>query len=403
MLPTGGRRSASRPGADTLPRLLTAIAVCATATLLITSGMLYAAGDPKPRPAGHQIDARDVTTFTVRVPRESSSIALASFVATAAKLPGVESATAATVGSWQGLGMHDRVTVRCDGCMRGGLALPVLTQRVRFHVVGPSYFDTVGIEVNSGREFGLGDRPEGQRVLVVNEAFGRRIGLVNPVGTRVQLGGLQGNWYTIVGVAADTEAVGIGAASATEPALYLAALQHPPRIVSLMVRGGVPPDESLLRTAKAAGLFPVSHVARLEREVAEFAAPVFWFSRILGGLALLTVVFAMIGVHAVLADRVRRLTSEIGVRRALGARGRHIALLLVRAVAWPTVGGLVIGILFGVQLADVLATLFGGVETMDTVMYALAVAVVFGAAAVGATLPARRAMQIDPAEALRAF
>lgn len=402
LLATGGR-AGGRSGGDTLERLLTAVAICATATLMIASALLYAAGDWEPGSVGRHIDNRGVTTFTVRVPPEEPSIALASFIAAAETLAGVGSATAATVGSWQGLGMHDRITVLCDGCVRGGLALPVVAQHVRFHAVGPSYFDTLGIEVASGREFDVGDRRESRRVLVVNEAFGRRIGLSSPVGARVHLGGLQGHWYTIVGVARDTEAVGIGAAGASEPAIYVSALQHPPLVATLLVRGGAAPGEALLRIAKDAGLSPISRVASLQREVSMLAAPVHWFSRIFGGLALLTIAFAVIGIHGVLADRVRRLTSEIGLRRALGARGRHIVLLLLRAVAWPTIGGLVVGMLLGLQLTDVLAGLFGGVDALDAGVYGLVAVLVFGAASLGAALPARRAMRIDPAEALRTY
>jgi ABC-type antimicrobial peptide transport system permease subunit len=140
---------------------------------------------------------------------------------------------------------------------------------------------------------------------------------------------------------------------------------------------------------------PLAEVVRASFGTTRFASEL---TMSFAGLAL---VLAVAGVFGVASHGVASRTTEIGVRVALGASPRDVR----RAVVRPTVAIVAIGISAGLGLsaagANLVAHLLHETSPRDPFTYAVAAAVVLGAALVATWLPARRAGRIDPLAALR--
>jgi ABC-type antimicrobial peptide transport system permease subunit len=120
---------------------------------------------------------------------------------------------------------------------------------------------------------------------------------------------------------------------------------------------------------------------------------------IAGGMALL---LGVVGIYGVIAYVVSQRAREIGIRLALGAEPRRLEkMFLLHGLALSAVG-VVVGLVGAAALGRAMSSLLFGVEPMDPAAYVGAIAVIFGAAALAAYVPARRAAAIDPIETLRA-
>jgi putative ABC transport system permease protein len=131
----------------------------------------------------------------------------------------------------------------------------------------------------------------------------------------------------------------------------------------------------------------------------------FWEYRLLSGLfaqlAVVALVLAGAGVYGVVAYGVARRRRELGVRLVLGASPRGLLGSVVRATAIPAVIGGAAGLILAFWLSRLLVGLLYGVEASDPVTFTVAGGAMIGVALLAAWLPARRALKLDPADALR--
>jgi ABC-type antimicrobial peptide transport system permease subunit len=118
-----------------------------------------------------------------------------------------------------------------------------------------------------------------------------------------------------------------------------------------------------------------------------------------GGLAL---VLAAVGLYGVTAYTVEQRTGEIGVRMALGADRGRVVKMVLRGAFWQVGIGLLVGIPAAIGAGRLIADQLYGVKAWDPVMLGAAVAMLGVAALVAAIIPAQRAANLDPVEALRA-
>jgi hypothetical protein len=110
---------------------------------------------------------------------------------------------------------------------------------------------------------------------------------------------------------------------------------------------------------------------------------------------------AAIGTYGVLSHSVRQRTSEIGVRMALGAGLRDVAKLVLAGALAPAAIGLALGLRAAALLARAIESQLFGVRASDPLTYVAVAALLLGSATLAAAIPARRAVRIDPAVALR--
>jgi len=111
---------------------------------------------------------------------------------------------------------------------------------------------------------------------------------------------------------------------------------------------------------------------------------------------------AAVGVYSVMAYSVAQRTGEIGVRMALGARARHVYLLVTRGAALQVGTGIVLGLIGAVAAGGVLDSILSEIDATDGVTLAIVPALLAAVTIVACLVPARRAVTVDPARALRA-
>ena len=137
----------------------------------------------------------------------------------------------------------------------------------------------------------------------------------------------------------------------------------------------------------------------------ERLSPVYRFRGVIAALflvfAAIALLLASIGLYAVMADAASRRTQEIGIRMALGASGRDIKSLVFRQGMLPLLIGLIAGLVASLGVNRLLQVSSSRCPPFDPATYAVTIAVLMLAAALGCWIPARRAVRVDPAVALR--
>ncbi|HYC87914.1 MAG TPA: ABC transporter permease [Thermoanaerobaculia bacterium] len=271
---------------------------------------------------------------------------------------------------------------------------------VRIRPVTAGYFETLGITLLRGRTLTRDDRPNAPATIVINDALARKyFPREEPLGKQLVFWGKPN---TIVGVVRG-ERLG-GPQNEPEPALYAPLARLPMSDLTLVVRSTRDPAP-IIADSRAAireldpdlALYDVELLsAALARSV---VTPKFQAVLIasFGAIALL---LAAIGLYALIAYQVQQRTNEIGVRLALGATRGEIAALVLKRAALLAAAGIAIGLAGAFAVARFLQAMVFEISTRDPAIY-IAVPLLLAAIALLATwLPARRAMQLDPAMAL---
>ena len=283
---------------------------------------------------------------------------------------------------------------RVHGNYEGGFAMAA---------VGAGYHHTFGARILAGRALHPADAGAPNRPVVVNEAFVRVIGR-NPVGARVrtvQRGPQRelGPWHEIVGVVTDLWTIPADWSGA--PYIYRAASAAELQSVAVAVRvtgdaAPLAPRVAALARQVDAGL-QLRDIATLQESVVKQRGPEGVGGLVIGSILLGAVVFSAAGLYALMAVAVARRTREIGIRIALGANPRHV-LGSVFARAGRQLGG---GIIAGNTLILLLAWRADSL-TAELLVSSVITSVIMGAVGVLAcAAPARRALRIQPTEALR--
>jgi hypothetical protein len=285
------------------------------------------------------------------------------------------------------------------------------------NLIGPGYFETLGISLGQGRDFTRGDDAGAPGVVIVNEAFAQRYFAGRSlVGLRLMLPGPKVNLpYEVVGVAGNSKHRTLGEDQMA--AIYFSYPQRPSggRVAHVMARSRAPFDVSSGGTAststltasiaKAIGdLDPSLGVeAQTTRQTLAFAfLPSQVGAALLGSLGFIGVTLAAAGLFAMLSYTVTRRTREIGIRMALGATSKSVARLVARDAAVLVAVGVVVGLGIAALITRPLSMfLVAGLSASDPVSFA-GTALLFAAVSAAATwVPVRRAMRVQPVVALR--
>jgi putative ABC transport system permease protein len=320
-----------------------------------------------------------------------------------AAVPGVQKAAASAI-------------TPVSGMMWNGLFefpdLPSLSRRdriINLNSVTPGWFETYGTPLLAGRDFDARDRAGTPAVAIVNEAFvDKYMKGADPLGQVLRETGrpnVQRPPLQIVGLVRN--AVYRSVREPAGPIVYRPIAQadeFPPFLsVSLRPAGGSP---ALLTKSLTTAIGQVDRDLSLTfRPLAEQVNSslaqervVAMLSGFFGGLALL---LAGIGLYGVTSYAVSRRRTEIGIRMALGADAGGVVRLVLRRVALLVGAGVIIGAAISLWAARFVGTLLYGLEPRDPVTMIGATVVLASIGALAGWIPARRAAQIDPAEALR--
>jgi len=270
--------------------------------------------------------------------------------------------------------------------------------------VDGDYFEALGIGLTGGRLLDRRDTMEAPLVALVNQALARTyFPDEDPLGRRINVGGAM---RAIVGIVGDVRQ------DLREPAVPKVYLPHD--------QFGGDRNWSMVQVVRpAAGRTDIAAVARRELAAidpdlivhdvrplddvvaANIAGPRFAMT-LMGTFAGLALALAAVGLYGVVAFAVAGRTREIGIRMALGARTAHVLRLVVGQGLGLAAAGLAIGLVTAIATGRVMASLLYQVEITDARTLAAAVALL-AVVTLGATLaPARRAVGVEPTEALRA-
>ena len=308
--------------------------------------------------------------------------------------PGVQAVTFADQ-----LPVHDQAKYSIEVDKTSGAPTDALRQSTGVNV-GPGFFAAFGTAVVAGRGFAPGDYERGG-VLVVNQSFARLVfGGRSPIGHRIRV--LEGNatelpskdWYEIVGIVRDfgwTLDVPRERAAMYYPRqatgvtrVNMAIRVQDPEAFAPRLRA-IAAEVSPLVTLR--DVQPLASAGGSEARINWVLTSVVW---LVGGIVLL---LAATGIHALMAFTVSRRTREIGIRAALGARPRRV-MTKVFARAMLQIG-------LGVLVGSVLVALWGLHSAREVGILLATIGVMLTVGLLACAVPLRRALRIQPTEALR--
>jgi putative ABC transport system permease protein len=407
-LKSGGRStgSGSRQGARSflvVSQVALSVSLLVAAALLIQS--LYRLNHER---LGFRTEGL-LTFFAPAVPQRTATPALlwAYQVELSDRLRGLPGVHSVAAGNKLPLTSQNNYPVEPDGRPDAGIG------GMEIRVVTPDYFATMGIPILRGRAVNLGDGPQSQFVILVNETVANRWWPArDPLGEHVQIGKFRGRDLTfgaepsrtVVGVVADTKTVDLKVPP--RPTVYIASAQSymdnagmfwvvradRPSLLAEQVRRAVQQVEPRQRVQR---MRTMEDIVNTKTADSRFDAWLF------GSFAALALLLTAIGVYGLLAFAVARRTNEIGTRMALGASRGNVLRMVLRQGLGLTAIGLLAGLAGAAAVSRYLSTLLYGVKASDTASFVAVAMLLLAVGALASYLPARRATKVDPIVALR--
>jgi putative ABC transport system permease protein len=259
-----------------------------------------------------------------------------------------------------------------------------------------------------GRDFTDAEGRDSIPVAVINQTMANQLWPgQDPVGRRFRIAGDTANpWFSVIGVTRDIAVGRIDTDGEPEPGAFVPYPYMPTLNTGVTIRTGLS-DPSQVMTAvreqirAADPILPIFEVNTLQqlREDGYWEYNLFgWMFSIFGAIAL---ILAAIGVYGVISYGVSQRTHEIGVRMALGAHAGDVMRLIIGQGVTLALLGVGAGVVCAFGVTRVIATMLYGVSPTDPLSF-VGIAVFLTAVAVLASyIPARRAMGVDPMQALR--
>lgn len=293
-------------------------------------------------------------------------------------------------------------------------------QHAAVRAMNAGYFPTFGIRLIRGRFFNEQDIPDSTPVVVVNQAFVKMVfPNEDPIGKQINLDDTEKNlsnprsWATIVGVSDDVRQVSAGEAS--QPEFDLDLMQFKPTdtlypiiasfIMNASVRTNLPANTAE-KTVRAAvrELQPdvaFDNVAPMTQIVEESMGSQTLAARLLGIFSFSALLIAVAGIYGLLSYSVSQRTREFGVRLALGSPQNSVTWLVLRHACILLAVGVAAGVAISVAASGVIRAFIYGFHGYDVFTVFAVAAILAGCGLLASYIPARRAANVNPMEALR--
>jgi putative ABC transport system permease protein len=338
--------------------------------------------------------------------RNPGPVALRSFcdrvLAKIEAIPGVESAGAVQAMPFIESNVDIRSAVRL---LDQPAPAPGDEVRSSINIVTPNYFAVMGVRSISGRLLEPRDGPDAPRVILVSEAFAERyLAKIDPIGQRVE--------FRATGKPVQAEIVGVVRSLrhekldvAPRAEILIPFAQSPSGSMTIVARTSIDP-RTLINTAKSEiwSIDPLQtfyRTATLDELVGRTLTTRRFALVVLTGFAALALLLAAAGLYGVLSTIVTQYRREIGVRMALGAAWIDILRLVVARGLGVAAMGVAVGLVGVIGASRVLRGFLFSVAPTDPMAIGGAAALMLLVSAVACYLPARRAADADPIEALR--
>jgi predicted permease len=271
-----------------------------------------------------------------------------------------------------------------------------------YYSVSPGYFHTAGTRLLAGREFTWNDDQHAPEVAIINQTFAQRLfGTESPIGKYFNTS--MGHRLQVVGVVEDGKYAFI--AEAPSPALFFPILQVKNSSTVLLVRSPRPSLEMVPAVRRAIDEFdptiPVFGVRSWTDALAIALFPARAATIALGIFGLLALMLAITGVFGLASYTVSSRLHELGIRVALGAHMSDVMRAALGRTALLLMIGSAAGLLLGMAASRVLAMIVYQASALDPLVLVGVLATMALVGIASASLPARRALAIDPAKLLR--
>ncbi len=316
-------------------------------------------------------------------------------------LPGVDSASLALVIP---MGYYNNA----DTLLVPGYETPAgqPSPTIYYSQISPGYFKTMSIGMDHGREFTAADDQNTAYVAIVNRTMAEKFWPhQDPIGRQFKLSSDQSHSITVVGVSKDSRTFGIK--GDMKPFFYVPWTQNYSSFLTLQVRAAGEPDAIAPEIEKEIGtlapdlpVFDVQPMTTSMQGANGFL--IFQFGAVLAAaLGMLGLLLALVGVYGVVSYSASQRKHEIGIRMALGAQPLQILQMVLRQGAGIIAVGLVVGLLVTFAAARAVGYFLIGVSPTDPLTYVSVSTVLVLVALAASSIPAWRAMRLDPLVALR--
>jgi putative ABC transport system permease protein len=287
--------------------------------------------------------------------------------------------------------------------------------RVEFRSISPEYFRTLGIALQSGREFLATDSADSGPVLVINQSLAQQLWPGQyAIGNLVLVA--EGPAATskprqIIGVVADIKEMGLD--QPARPTVYVPQAQVLDGFnemtnywfaSSLLVRTAQPIqiDREIREIVAAVDpQEPVAQIDPMDAVIAKSIAQQRFVMTLMGIFAVLALALAAIGIYGVLSYQVASRTRELSIRAALGAHSFDVLGLVLKSGMRVVLAGTVAGVVASLALSRFLVSMLFGVRPADPATFAAVIVILLLVAFSACYIPARRATRVDPMVALR--
>jgi predicted permease len=354
--------------------------------------------------AGREIDARVASlTFAYwsgNAPVEEHRATMRRMVERLAAVPGVSAAIPKSNMMWK---MNLRVPE--EGRV-AGIRYPESTP-LAGELIAPGYLALMDIRLLRGRDFREEERAEPERQgdspIIVGESLARELwGAADPIGRRLvdPAGERDPEGFVVVGMVADED---LRAAGGDARVFFPQSAQGFSGTVLVRTAGPAEPMLPLLRAVASAEApqLPMERVTTLAALKADERAQILRVSALAAAAGLLALLLSAVGLYAVISFSVGQRTREIGIRTALGARGRQVIATFFASGLRLSILGLAIGLPFGLFALRLLTHELGAPAARMPVLAAVIAALVIAVASLATWIPARRAARMDPMTVLR--
>jgi putative ABC transport system permease protein len=278
----------------------------------------------------------------------------------------------------------------------------------QFNAVTADYFKTMRVPLRKGRWFTARDDKNAPPIAIVTEAFVKQFfPAEDPIGKRIIVDGSvepgKPRVREIVGVVGDMHLISLKLPP--KPQIYVPYPQFAVQSVSIFVRTQVDPGSVTAALRRAVGELdkevPVYRPRLLGDYRSQSIAQPRLNAMLVSLFALIALLLAAAGIFGVMSYSVTQRTQEIGIRLALGAQ-RHDMLRLIIGQGMRFVGiGIMIGLIGVFVCSRLLQSLLFGVGATDLGTIFVATATLATVAICACYIPARRAMRVDPLQAMR--
>ena len=273
--------------------------------------------------------------------------------------------------------------------------------------VSPEYFRLFEVLLQQGRTFTGKDQASSEHVAVVNEAFAREyFGGQDPIGRKIRIGDEQ-EWVTLAGVVANEKRPTVyeEMKRSTLPAVYRPVAQHPPAAFAIAVRSALRraslPHEIENAVELADRQAALGDIESMEARLAPYLKYPRFRAVLLAAFSLIAIALAAIGLYGLVAQFVAQRTVEVGVRKAVGARGIDITRLIAHKSGVPALVGVLVGFALSFALTRYLGSLVYEITPTDPATLTAVAGVMLTVSVLAMIVPLRRALRLDPMTALR--